>query len=247
MKKRKFLILIAITFTVRSACGQVMVIYDQQSSTNTFLNGSLNRFNNYQAMGQSFTPSLNSVGFVQFQFADFNDNNLGATVYVNLREDSITGNILSATLPISMPDNFKGITKFLFPSPVTVTPGVTYYFQPVLQSGDDAFVILDGQYNYPGGGRFILGAPSPGDTDLWFREGIIVPKISIERTNGMPRIRFSTISNQNYSVEYSPDLNSTNWADLLGTNIQGTGQDVSLTDTNVTMSINRFYRLKLVP
>jgi len=48
-------------------------------------------------------------------------------------------------------------------------------------------------------------------------------------------------------VEYSPDLSSGSWSNLLGTNIQGTGQDIALTDTNVTMSINRFYCLKLLP
>ncbi len=71
---------------------------------------------------------------------------------------------------------------------------------------------------------------------------------SIERSNGKPRLGFHTFSGQNYSIEYSPDLSSSSWSNLLGTNsIPGTGQDVSLTDTNVTMSINRFYRLKLVP
>ena len=40
---------------------------------------------------------------------------------------------------------------------------------------------------------------------------------------------------------------SNSWSDLLGTNITGDGSDAVLIDTNVTMSVNRFYRLKLVP
>ncbi len=70
---------------------------------------------------------------------------------------------------------------------------------------------------------------------------------SIERLNEKPLLRFHTFSGQKYSVEYLSDLNSTNWANLLGTNIVGNGYDTFVTDTNVTMSINRFYRLKLVP
>ncbi len=103
-----------------------------------------------------------------------------------------------------------------------------------------------GAYNYSGGTVIYQGTAYP-EYDFWFREGIIAPKISIELTNEKPLLRFSTFSNQNYSVEHSPDLSSGSWSNLLGTNIIGNGQEATLLDTNVTMSVNRFYRLKLFP
>ncbi len=110
-----------------------------------------------QPLGQSFTPSLSSVGFIRLFLIDgVRNNGLGATVYVNLREDCITGPVLGLSGPVFMPDNFGigsgGYTNFFFSSPVPVTPGATYYLQP-------------------------NGAAVPFD-DLWFREGVFVPEPS---------------------------------------------------------------------
>ena len=56
------------------------------------------------------------------------------------------------------------------------TPGVLYYFEPVVQFGD--IWNIDGhELNYPGGMAFYQGLPFSG-SDLWFREGIIVPEPS---------------------------------------------------------------------
>jgi hypothetical protein len=61
---------------------------------------------------------------------------------------------------------------------VTVTPGQTYYFQVVEQSGDDTWGITgDPDYRYPGGTLFLNGVAVP-HSDLWFREGIVVPEPS---------------------------------------------------------------------
>jgi hypothetical protein len=129
-------------------------------------------------MGQSFTPQSSLVGFVQFQFGDF-VGSLGATVYVSLMENSITGNVLAVSAPIFMPNNFLGTTNFLFPSNVPVTPGVEHYFRPVLQSGDNTDLLSD-LYNYQGGTAIFLGAAGPNPArDFWFREGYIVPEPSV--------------------------------------------------------------------
>jgi hypothetical protein len=104
-------------------------------------------------------------------------NSLGATVYVNLRADSISGSILGSTDPVFMADGFVGYPNFIFSSPVTVTPGTVYYFQPVVQSGDLWGITAYNAYNYSGGTAYSQGAAVPA-FDLWFREGIVVPEPS---------------------------------------------------------------------
>lgn len=176
--KRILLLTVALTAVAAHGQGTFSFTYDQQSSTNQFAIASLGPFNNFQPYGQSFTPSLSSVGFVQLRFADLNVDGQGATVYVNLLENSITGNVLSSTSPVFMDDGFQGFTNFFFPSPVLVTSNTTYFFQPVLQSGDSTLNALEYFYNYAGGTAFHSGAPI-SDVDLWFREGIVaVPEPS---------------------------------------------------------------------
>ena len=77
---------------------------------------------------------------------------------------------------VFMPDNFAGVTNFLFPTPVTMTPQVIYYFQPVVQSGDQ-WNADRGGYDYRGGMAFFKGVAGSA-SDLWFREGIVVPEPS---------------------------------------------------------------------
>jgi hypothetical protein len=129
-------------------------------------------------MGQSFTPALSSVGFVRLRVGDGAFNSLGATVYVNIRSDSITGQILASSDAIVMPEAFADFPDFVFPSAVAVTPGHTYYIQPVLQSGDPSFYVrVYNSYNYAGGTALDSGTALPF-IDFWFREGIIVPEPS---------------------------------------------------------------------
>jgi PEP-CTERM motif len=134
-----------------------------------------------QPIGQSLTPVLSSVGFIRLQLFDVNPGNgQGATLYVNLRTSSITGPILVSSDPILLPDGFPGnnipgFVNFFFSSSPSVVPGLTYYFQPVVQSGD-AWAIGRFVPNYTGGTEYING--QPGNNDLWFREGIVVPEPS---------------------------------------------------------------------
>ena len=80
------------------ARGQGTMIYDQQSATSQDLGVGGVPIEQLQPMGQPFAPALSSVGFVQFEFTDFNPGNgLGATVYVNLLAGSITGTVLDST------------------------------------------------------------------------------------------------------------------------------------------------------
>jgi hypothetical protein len=75
-----------------------------------------------------------------------------------------------------MPDGFGARTNFYFPNLVSVTAGTTYYFQPVVVSGDAWAIGHDTHFNYPGEMIF-AGQTAPG-FDLWFREGIFIPEPS---------------------------------------------------------------------
>ena len=185
--KTQRLLALSILFTAFYACGQGF-IYDQSSSTNTGpLLGDFTVFiQDSQPVGQSFTPSLSAIGFVQLKFADgspFSDP--GTSVYVNLWSGSIsTGTLLGSSTPVFMPGgaDFE-ITNFYFSIAILLTPGATYYLQPVAETGAaDTWQVIAGGilegtgYNYPGGVAIFNGVVST--KDLWFREGIVVPEPS---------------------------------------------------------------------
>jgi len=175
--KRLILAMMVLTSTC-SAFAQGTFVYDQQSATNGFGQAGAD-IQTSQPVGQSFTPASAFIGFATLQFSDTVVNNgIGSTVFVNLREDSITGNVLTASSPVFMRDSYVGTTDFIFPSNVPITPGSTYFLVPVLQSGDDTSIHAD-FYNYPGGTAYTFGQPNPGGLDFWFREGYIVPEPSV--------------------------------------------------------------------
>ena len=179
MKLHSLTLQTALMVCTLAAFGQGTMIYDQSSATNQGFGGGY-PFQQEQPFGQSFTPSLTSIGFVQMEFLDGAPQpGQGATVYVNLRADSINGPILGSTDPVFMPYHFAhGITDFFFPTPVVIIPGTTYYLQPVVQSGNSQWGLIAATYNYDGGTLFVNGAPSPNGDDAWFREGTLVPEPS---------------------------------------------------------------------
>ncbi len=145
-----------------------MLVYDQQSTN--LIEGALG-LQSGQPMGQSFTPSLSTVSFIVLNLYDGDVfQHLGATVFVNLRSDSITGPILSSTVPVFMPSDFFGITNFSFSAPITVTPDSTYYLQPVVEPGGDGFGSYVTDASYTRGAAVYQGVEAPG-YNLWFQEG----------------------------------------------------------------------------
>jgi PEP-CTERM motif len=182
MKKSIFILAIAFLSVASNAKAQGTLVYDQQSSDDNTPGEVFAVIQASILIGQSFTPSLASVEFIRLAVFDINNSNgLGATVVVNLRTNSISGTILSSTLPVVMPDGFGvsggAYTNFFFPSPVAVKPGTTYYFDITVQSGDAWGVrrLILGS-DYVGGTEFLNSLP--GSDDLWFREGIVVPEPS---------------------------------------------------------------------
>jgi hypothetical protein len=176
--KFAFAQLAGLFFVVCSVRGQGTLVYDQQSSASEpYPPGFTTQIQPYQPFGQSFVPALSSIGFLRLYLSDTTfPNGPGAAIYVNLRTDSITGPVIAATSPVLMPGGFFGYTNFFFPAPAAVTPGTTYYLQPVVDSGNPYTELLPG-FTYSGGTAFSSGTADQFH-DLWFREGIIVPEPS---------------------------------------------------------------------
>jgi hypothetical protein len=162
-----------------SGLPQGTLVYDQQSSTDERpdLNGGGTLLQQYTSYAQSFTPSLGSLDFVRLKL---NDNTpsfgIGATLHVNVRSTSFNGPVLASSLSVVFPNGYTGVTNFLFPSSVPLSPGTVYYLEPIIESGDQWNTAAD-EYNYPGGMVFANGVAASG-SDMWFREGIIVPEPS---------------------------------------------------------------------
>jgi hypothetical protein len=173
MKLKCFKLQVAFLLVACSIQGQGFV-YDQQSTN--LIEGS-SSLRSGQPMGQSFTPTLSSVSFILLNLYDSDAlHNSGATVFVNLRSNSVTGPILGSSAGVFLPDQFFGTTNFFFTTPINVASGTTYYFQPVIQSGDSVgSYVTDTSY---AGTAYALGAPV-FNHELWFREGILaVPEPS---------------------------------------------------------------------
>src|SRR5262245_20091934 len=118
---RSILILVLSGARVITGSAQ-QFLYDQQSANETGIGEVGFPFATNPPVGQSFIPSLSGIQFVSLQFGDANwGNGVGASVYVNLRSNSISGPILAATDIVLMPDGMgtgtnHGFTNFFFPS-----------------------------------------------------------------------------------------------------------------------------------
>jgi hypothetical protein len=167
------------------AHAQGTFIYDQQSATNegqpnygdgAGIQGLL------PSTGQSLTAGLTGIDFIRLIFDDANpDDGAGATIYLNLRSDSITGPTLGSTAPVSMINGFRGTRNFFFQSTISLTPQTTYYFDLVFVSGGPWNTIIE-PHTYPGGEASFRGSHTPGG-DYWFREGIVChPRTLYNRT-----------------------------------------------------------------
>jgi len=177
--------------TSLQAHAQSTLDYDQQSATGPVAvigNGNADGLHiQTTPLTQSFVPTLSDISFVQLEFADFAGNgNSGATVYVDLWSGSPHVNsatLLGTSASVYMPNGFNnsglvvaGITNFYFSTAITLTPGQTYYLQPVVASGDNPWDIITIGNTYANGQLYDNGSYLQPLTDLWFREGVVVPE-----------------------------------------------------------------------
>ncbi len=122
----------------------------------------------FSPLGQSFTPTLTSLNFINLLTDDGS-----ATVEVNIRLGSISGTILGTSLPTVIPFSLDpSVSSFSFSTPVALIAGDLYVIEPFLVSGDTLIGSTDTN-NYVGGNQ-ILGGIVQTNNDLWFQEGISV-------------------------------------------------------------------------
>src|SRR5207244_12889676 len=101
-----FAIMVYVLFLLTGSAGaQGTLVYDQQSADESSLMEGGANIQPSEPIGQSFTPALSSIGFIRLFVYDIQlGNNIGATVYINLRTNSVSGPILASTEPVTMPD-----------------------------------------------------------------------------------------------------------------------------------------------
>jgi hypothetical protein len=132
--------------------------------------------------GQSFTPSLSFLDFITLSLQSISifstDTGNGSSLHVNIRSGAFTGPIVgtSSTAQIPHSADLQPVT-FIFSTSVPLTPSTLNYFEVVLESGDTCAVRRYHSYGYLDGDIYINGTVNLG-TDMWFREGIIVPEPS---------------------------------------------------------------------
>ena len=177
--KRKLAILGALLAT-HLAFGQGTFVYDQQSSD-------INHFNGDDSVPipfwgappvQSFTPSLNGIGFIEVWVTS---TVTSTALAVNLREGSPDGAILGTTHTVKIPlgTNYFGPLSFLFSEQIPLVSGQVYYMEPFMVkpgSWGTSCHINAYYYNYAGGRYFNRDNDTFQSLDIWFREGIVVPE-----------------------------------------------------------------------
>jgi len=137
-------------------------------------------------IGQEFTVVQPCLEAVELYTHDFNLNSSsGATLVVRIHQGTIFSPVVATSSPVTLPDNFVGVTHFDFPTPVLLLPALTYVIDVSVVSGDNwavgsnvtsslpdiPFTPLTNESNsYLLGRQILLGMPQEGN-DLWFREG----------------------------------------------------------------------------
>src|SRR3954466_15029880 len=99
--------LLALLLGTSQSFAQGTLVYDQQSVPGDFGAGGLATIQTNSPIGQSFTPGLNSIGFIRLSVSDINPgNSLGATLFIRVRANAIDGVILGTSDSVSLPNGF---------------------------------------------------------------------------------------------------------------------------------------------
>ena len=125
-------------------------------------------------VGQTFRPSFAGLDAIELWTEDQSDgecSSMGASLQVNVREAAIDGSVVGSSLPVGLPDCFKGVALFSFPSLVALTPNEVYAIEVIITSQDNWGVVWQQHPDpYGRGEAVVIGAV--GDADLWFRVGL---------------------------------------------------------------------------
>jgi hypothetical protein len=125
-------------------------------------------------VGQTFKPAFAGLDAIELWTEDQCDEvraGAGARLQVNIHEATIDGPLIGTSLPVGLPDCFKGITLFGFPSLIALTPDKVYVIEVVVASGDNWGVVWQQiPDSYPRGESVVLGMAS--NADIWFQAGL---------------------------------------------------------------------------
>jgi hypothetical protein len=140
---------------------------DQQNTG--FRPGLFDQIQAFSPIGQSFTPAQTSLNQV-YLFTEAGTNQIGG-LYLNIHQDSMTGTIVGTSHPVWMERGFKGVTPFVFLSPVSLITNHLYVMEIVAEPQSGPWLVGSAnQDTYAGGTWYLNGQPVPGN-DLWFSEG----------------------------------------------------------------------------
>lgn len=124
----------------------------------------------FSPLGQSFTPTRTSLNFVNL-LTEYG----GTTVKVNIRLGSTSGPIIGTSQATVIPSSSSPrVSQFRFSHPIMLTPGNVYVMEPFAICGS-TLIVSTGRNKYHSGNQ-ILGGIAQTNADLWFQEGISVPK-----------------------------------------------------------------------
>lgn len=127
-----------------------------------------------QDVGQSFTPTLTSLSWVELYMEGGHiAGRPSATVLVRIRQGSITGPILATSGSQTVSDNYFDYLHFDFATPVALTPGQPYVIQPKVTSASVSFYTDGRRQDTYSGGTAIFNVSPDQSADLMFREGIV--------------------------------------------------------------------------
>jgi hypothetical protein len=187
-----------------------MAIIDQSSVVDTNRAGWWS-IDTLAPIGQTFRPLLAGLDAIELWTEDQWDaecSGAGATLQVNIREAVIDGPLLGSSFPVILPDCFKGITFFGFPSLIAVTPEKVYVIEVIVTSKDNWGVIWQqAPESYLRGEAIAHGAAS--DADLWFRVGLrnSTPLTEAYCQNGLwqqvSRANGNTFRDQSDCIQYA--------------------------------------------
>jgi hypothetical protein len=126
------------------------------------------------SIGQTFRPSFAGLDAIELWTEDQWDDECsgaGARLQVNVRESTIDGPLVGSSFPVVLPDCFKGVTLFGFPSLITLTPDAVYAIEVIVTSDDNWGVVWQQEPDAYGRGKaVVMGATA--DADLWFQAGL---------------------------------------------------------------------------
>ncbi len=186
--KTSFFALFLLLLSIGNGCCQII---DQEYLVNFSAESDATNINFASPIGQSFTPILTSLNFVNLRLIDSNSATTGATYEVNIYSGvGMNGLLLGTSSAVFLPNDFGttemtpngtpegGVVDFSFSTPISLTPFGTYTLQIQPLSGENFFLIGDHSSGstYAGGQAILGGSTALGD--VWFQEGIAIPEPS---------------------------------------------------------------------